>query len=96
MRIFLYKYREKSSTKFSPYFLLFERHPKIPYEIENSNSDLFYDSDTYKHLLINKYNEDIEKRNDVRELVLKNISKSQSKQKKDMTFKKKRSIHYFL
>ena len=31
---------KQSSTKFSPYFLLFGRHPKNPYEIENS--ELFY------------------------------------------------------
>ena len=57
---------EKQSLKCIPYFLLFGRHPKIPYEIEHSNSDLFYDSDIFKHLLIIQNYEDIEKRNYVR------------------------------
>ena len=38
--------------------------------------------DIYINLLINQNNEDTEMINDVREIILKNISKSQSKQKK--------------
>ena len=82
--LFSYRVSRQASTKYSPYFLMFGRHPHLPIDVEYEAANSLEDPD-----LVEPTEEDIEyalenllsARMETKELASKNIKCAQQKQK---------------
>ena len=94
--LFSYRVSRQASTKYSPYFLMFGRHPRLPIDVEYEAANSLEDPD-----LVEPTEEDIEHalenllsaRMETKELASKNIKCAQQKQKE--YYDRKRSPETF-
>lgn len=80
--LFCYRSSKNDSTKYSPFYLMYGREPKLPIELkfQNENGE---DGASEEFTLEEKVQQLLDVREKVRNLALQNIEKAQERQKRN-------------
>ena len=82
--LFAHRVSKHSSTKYTPFFLMYNSHPVLPIDLEydldpapqNSDSDIPFDREGFNAVLSST----LDLRQDIHEKACQNITKAQQKQ----------------
>jgi hypothetical protein len=81
--LFCYWSSKNDSTKFSPFFLMYRREPKLPIELAVEGSPCCDDQDSAQASLDTKVEQLLKLKKSVHDLAMKNIGKVQDWQKRN-------------
>ena len=81
--LFCYQSSTNDSTKFSPFFLMYGREPKLPIELAVEGSPLCDDQNSAQVSLETKVEQLLKLKKSVHDLAMKNIGKAQDRQKRN-------------
>ena len=81
--LFCYRSSKNDSTKFSPFFLMYGREPKLPIELAVGGSSRCNDRDSAQVSLDTKVEQLLKLKKSVHDLATKNIEKAQDRQKRN-------------
>ncbi|CAB4040892.1 retrotransposable element, partial [Paramuricea clavata] len=81
--LFCYRSSKNDSTKFSPFFLMYGREPKLPIELAVKGSPRCDDQDSTQVSLDTKVEQLLKFKKSVHDLAMENIRKAQDRQKRN-------------
>lgn len=81
--LFCYRSSKNDSTKFSPFFLMYGREPKLPIELAVEGSPRCDDQDSTQVSLDTKVELLLKLKKSVHDLAMENIRKAQDRQKRN-------------
>ena len=81
--LFCYRSSKNDSTKFSPFFLMYGREPKLPIELAGERSPRCDDQNSAQVSLETKLEQLLKLKKSVHDLAMKNIGEAQDRRKRN-------------